>query len=276
GARSASLRRAHRPHAVAVWAAREALSRHDPRAREEEEGAQGDPGPDRFADDHARARSGGVGRPLARRAGDLARGLRRVVLLVRPRRGDARAVRRRRRPRRALRDPRVPSAGPPAGLQRARQLATRDFARSKTGAVAQSPPGFPGGEPPMTTTVLVTGGAGFIGSHFVHVLVELRPGWRIVKLGPLAYPGNPGALAGVQGNPRYAFVHGDIRKEEDVERAFEAAKGSSRLLMVHFAAESHVDRSIQSGLPFVTTNVAGTQVLLDAARRHRVARFVHV
>jgi dTDP-glucose 4,6-dehydratase len=128
----------------------------------------------------------------------------------------------------------------------------------------------------MTATVLVTGGAGFIGSNFVHMLVELRPDWRIVNLDALTYAGNRENLAAVEGNPRYAFVHGDIRKEEDVERAFGASKGSSRLLLVHFAAESHVDRSIQSGLPFVTTNVAGTQVLLDAARRHGVGRFVHV
>ena len=129
----------------------------------------------------------------------------------------------------------------------------------------------------MKTTVLVTGGAGFIGSNFVHMLAELRADWRIVNLDALTYAGNLENLAGLEGNPRYAFVHGDLRKEEDVERAFaEAGGGGTRVLVVHFAAESHVDRSIQSGLPFVTTNVAGTQVLLDGARRHAVARFVHV
>jgi dTDP-glucose 4,6-dehydratase len=128
----------------------------------------------------------------------------------------------------------------------------------------------------MTHTVLVTGGAGFIGSNFVHMLVELRPDWRIVNLDALTYAGNRENLAAVDGRPNYRFVHGDIRKEEDVERAFAAAQGSERLLVVHFAAESHVDRSILSGLPFVTTNVVGTQVLLDAARNHHVARFVHV
>ncbi|HEV8111393.1 MAG TPA: dTDP-glucose 4,6-dehydratase [Planctomycetota bacterium] len=128
----------------------------------------------------------------------------------------------------------------------------------------------------MNTTILVTGGAGFIGSNFVHMLVELRPDWRIVNFDALTYAGNLENLSALEGNPRYAFVHGDLRKEEDVERAFAAAQGADRLLVVHFAAESHVDRSILSGLPFVTTNVAGTQVLLDAARRHKVARFVHV
>jgi dTDP-glucose 4,6-dehydratase len=128
----------------------------------------------------------------------------------------------------------------------------------------------------MTHTVLVTGGAGFIGSNFVHTLVEMRPQWRIVNLDALTYAGNRENLAAVEGKPNYGFVHGDIRKEEDVEGAFAAAKDSDRLVVVHFAAESHVDRSILSGLPFVTTNVVGTQVLLDAARRHGVARFVHV
>ncbi len=123
----------------------------------------------------------------------------------------------------------------------------------------------------MSQTVLVTGGAGFIGSNFVHMLVELRPDWRIVNFDALTYAGNLENLAAVEGNAQYTFVHGDVRKEDDVERAFAAAKGSGRLIVVHFAAESHVDRSILSGLPFVTTNIAGTQVLLDAARRHGIA-----
>src|SRR5262245_22715386 len=130
----------------------------------------------------------------------------------------------------------------------------------------------------MSTSILVTGGAGFIGSNFVHAIVELRPDWRIVNLDALTYAGNRENLAGVEANPNYRFVHGDIRKEEDVESAFQAAKDGrhARVVVVHFAAESHVDRSILSGLPFVTTNVAGTQILLDAARRHAAARFVHV
>jgi dTDP-glucose 4,6-dehydratase len=129
----------------------------------------------------------------------------------------------------------------------------------------------------MGNSILVTGGAGFIGSNFVHMLLESRPGWRVVNLDALTYAGNRENLASVEGNPAYRFVHGDIRREEDVELAFAAAReGGGTLSVVHFAAESHVDRSIESGLPFVTTNVAGTQILLDAARRHGVARFVHV
>jgi dTDP-glucose 4,6-dehydratase len=128
----------------------------------------------------------------------------------------------------------------------------------------------------MSTTCIVTGGAGFIGSNFLHMLVELRPDWRIVNLDALTYAGNLENLESLAGRAGYSFVHGDITKSEDVERAFAAAQGSERTLLVHFAAESHVDRSIQSGLPFVTTNVAGTQVLLDAARRHGTQRFLHV
>ena len=128
----------------------------------------------------------------------------------------------------------------------------------------------------MSTSILVTGGAGFIGSNFIHALVEMRPDWRIVNLDALTYAGNRENLAAVDGNPSYRFVHGDIRKEEDVAAAFAACGNGGRTLVVHFAAESHVDRSILSGLPFVTTNVVGTQILLDAARRHGVARFVHV
>ncbi len=128
----------------------------------------------------------------------------------------------------------------------------------------------------MSTTCIVTGGAGFIGSNFLHMLFELRPDWRIVNLDALTYAGNLENLESLAGKPGYSFVHGDITQPADVERAFAAAKGPGRTLLVHFAAESHVDRSIQSGLPFVTTNVAGTQVLLDAARRHAVERFLHV
>ena len=128
----------------------------------------------------------------------------------------------------------------------------------------------------MGTSILVTGGAGFIGSNFVHMLVELRPEWRVVDLDALTYAGNLENLAGIEGNGDHVFVHGDIREEKDVERAFAACRAGDRIVVVHLAAESHVDRSILSGVPFVTTNVAGTQVLLDAARKHGVARFIHV
>ena len=123
-------------------------------------------------------------------------------------------------------------------------------------------------------TVIVTGGAGFIGSNFVHLLVAERPDWRIVNLDALTYAGNLQNLTEVEGHPGYVFVQGDIVSRDDVLRAFEAAEGE--VVVVHFAAESHVDRSIQGGLPFVQTNVTGTQVLLDVCREKQVAKFVHV
>ncbi|HJO27510.1 MAG TPA: dTDP-glucose 4,6-dehydratase [Planctomycetota bacterium] len=126
----------------------------------------------------------------------------------------------------------------------------------------------------MSKTILVTGGAGFIGSNFIHTLVAERPDWCIVNIDALTYAGNLENLAAVEEHPGYTFVHGDIRQSEDVERAFEAAGDVDYL--VHFAAESHVDRSIESGLPFVTSNVVGTQILLDVSRERGVGKFVHV
>jgi len=123
-------------------------------------------------------------------------------------------------------------------------------------------------------TVIVTGGAGFIGSNFVHLLVQERPDWRVVNLDALTYAGNLQNLTEVESHPGYVFVHGDIVSRDDVLRAFAAAEGEVEV--VHFAAESHVDRSIQGGLPFVQTNVTGTQVLLDVCREKEVAKFVHV
>ena len=93
-------------------------------------------------------------------------------------------------------------------------------------------------------SILVTGGAGFIGSNFVHMLVELRPEWRVVNLDALTYAGNLENLTAVEAHENYAFVHGDITKEEDVRRAFDACGDDAPVSVVHFAAESHVDRSI--------------------------------
>jgi len=129
----------------------------------------------------------------------------------------------------------------------------------------------------MNSTILVTGGAGFIGSNFVHMLAEIRPDARVVNLDALTYAGNLENLEPVAKNDKHRFVQGDITKAEDVEKAFqEAQEQGGDLYVVHFAAESHVDRSIVSGAPFVNTNVLGTQILLDASRRHGVKKFVHV
>ncbi|TDC25347.1 dTDP-glucose 4,6-dehydratase [Streptomyces sp. 8K308] len=120
--------------------------------------------------------------------------------------------------------------------------------------------------------LLVTGGAGFIGSALVRTLLA-EPGGvaRVTVLDKLTYAGNPANLAPVADDPRFRFVQGDIC---DAALVAEVMRGQDRV--VHLAAESHVDRSIESASGFVTTNVVGTQTLLDAARRAGVATFLHV
>ncbi|HIG10456.1 MAG TPA: dTDP-glucose 4,6-dehydratase [Planctomycetes bacterium] len=126
------------------------------------------------------------------------------------------------------------------------------------------------------STVLITGGAGFIGSNFCHMLAELRPDWSIVNLDALTYAGNLENLTSLEGLGGYTFLQGDIRESSAVEKALDAAGDPATVGVVHMAAESHVDRSIEGGLPFVSTNVLGTQVLLDACRARGIGRFVHV
>ena len=92
------------------------------------------------------------------------------------------------------------------------------------------------------STVLVTGGAGFIGSNFCHMLAELRPDWKIVNLDALTYAGNLENLTELESNPGYTFVHGDIRELADVQRALDVAGDPAQVGVVHMAAESHVDR----------------------------------
>ncbi|MDD5153207.1 MAG: dTDP-glucose 4,6-dehydratase [Desulfovibrionales bacterium] len=118
--------------------------------------------------------------------------------------------------------------------------------------------------------ILITGGCGFIASNFVHYLLE-RYDYRIINLDALTYAGNPENLREFENNPRYKFIHGRI---EDVKAVKKALRGVDRI--VHFAAESHVDRSITNAQPFIQTNVAGTQVLLDACRQAKIDRFIHV
>ncbi len=123
--------------------------------------------------------------------------------------------------------------------------------------------------------LLVTGGAGFIGSNFVRMLLDDRlpglEGASVTVLDALTYSGNLANLAPVEEHPRFAFVHGDIRDTVLLDRVLPGADA-----IVHFAAESHVDRSVRDASVFVETNVVGTQRLLDAALRHDVPRFVHV
>ena len=122
---------------------------------------------------------------------------------------------------------------------------------------------------------LVTGGAGFIGSHFVRSLLtgHLTDAAveRVVVLDKLTYAGVLANLDPVASDPRLVFVHGDILDAAMVDRLVADAN-----VVVHFAAESHVDRSITGAADFVTTNVVGTQTLLDAALRHDLGRFVHI
>jgi len=122
---------------------------------------------------------------------------------------------------------------------------------------------------------LVTGGAGFIGSNFIRVALATDPELRIVNLDALTYSGRRENLADLESNPRYGFVHGDICHREQVTAAL-TLHGRSTDAIVHFAAESHVDRSIDDATAFIRTNVQGTQNLLDTARQVRVKRFLHV
>ncbi|MBT0663185.1 dTDP-glucose 4,6-dehydratase [Geobacter pelophilus] len=114
-------------------------------------------------------------------------------------------------------------------------------------------------------SVLVTGGAGFIGSNFIHSFMARNPGCRVVNLDILTYAGNLENLKGVEGNPDYRFVRGDIGDAALVSSLLAEAQIDS---VVHFAAESHVDRSITGPEIFVRTNVLGTQVLLEESRKH--------
>ncbi len=121
-------------------------------------------------------------------------------------------------------------------------------------------------------TILVTGGAGFIGSHFIRMVLHRHPSTRVINLDKLTYAGNLDNLSDVQEDPRYEFILGDIRDKALVRRAFACVQG-----VVHFAAETHVDRSIYDAGEFVLSNVHGTYTLLDALRAFpAVEFFIHV
>ncbi|MGE5528838.1 MAG: dTDP-glucose 4,6-dehydratase [Patescibacteria group bacterium] len=127
-------------------------------------------------------------------------------------------------------------------------------------------------------TILVTGGAGFIGSNFIRLLLsgnDLPAVSRVVNLDKLTYAGNLENLAEIEADPRYVFVRGDICEAGDVERALAACSAKVDAI-VNLAAESHVDRSIGDPAAFLRTNILGTQVLLDAARKHGIGRFIQV
>jgi dTDP-glucose 4,6-dehydratase len=126
--------------------------------------------------------------------------------------------------------------------------------------------------------ILVTGGAGFIGSNFVHFLLDSDSAYKIVNLDALTYAGNPDNLISLENNPDYEFIKGSIDDSSLVEELFNNHDFDA---VVHFAAESHVDRSITGPEAFVKTNVLGTQILLQAAKkawqdRFDKKRFVHI
>ena len=119
--------------------------------------------------------------------------------------------------------------------------------------------------------ILVTGGAGFIGSNFIRHVLECRPNYTITNYDKLTYAGNLANLHSIAQNPHYRFIKGDIC---DVAAAETAMRGCDAV--VHFAAESHVDRSIYEPAPVIQTNLTGTFTLLEVARRMRISRFVHI
>jgi dTDP-glucose 4,6-dehydratase len=119
--------------------------------------------------------------------------------------------------------------------------------------------------------ILVTGGAGFIGSNFIHYLLAARKDWRVVNFDKLTYAGNVANLSSVANNPRYTFVQGDICDASVVTAAMRGCDA-----VVHFAAESHVDRSIYEPSPAIQTNLTGTFHLLQAARELKAQRFLHI
>lgn len=119
--------------------------------------------------------------------------------------------------------------------------------------------------------ILVTGGAGFIGANFILYWLKNHPGDTIVNLDKLTYAGNLENLKEVEGAANYRFIHGDICDKDVVHGAMQGID-----TVVHFAAESHVDRSILDAAPFIKTNVEGTYVLLEAAVQNKVTRFHHI
>ena len=120
--------------------------------------------------------------------------------------------------------------------------------------------------------LLVTGGAGFIGSNFIRYYLKENPNDSIVNLDKLTYAGNLESLKDIEGDKRYKFVHGDIADFNLVDRLLKDGID----VVINFAAESHVDRSIDDPSPFLNTNITGTQLILESSRRNKISRFIQV
>ena len=114
-------------------------------------------------------------------------------------------------------------------------------------------------------TILVTGGAGFIGSNFVKMILKRHPQYKVINVDALTYAGNLENLKDIDSDSNYSFVRADIRDREKIEGIFMSEDIAA---VVNFAAESHVDRSIEDPEIFLTTNIIGTQVLLDTAKKY--------
>ncbi len=120
--------------------------------------------------------------------------------------------------------------------------------------------------------LLVTGGAGFIGSNFIHYMLEEQKDVQILNFDCLSYAGNLANLSQLSSHPRYTFMRGDITSVQDVERCMSQGIDA----VINFAAETHVDRSILDSTVFVRTNIEGTHLLLEVCRRRKVTRFIQV
>ena len=119
--------------------------------------------------------------------------------------------------------------------------------------------------------ILITGGAGFIGSNFIRYMLQKYPDYFIINFDKLTYAGNLENLSDVDKNPKYSFIQGDICDPVAVEKAVSGVDA-----IINFAAESHVDRSIVEAGSFVQTDVYGTYVLLEAVKKHKISKFLHI
>jgi len=124
-----------------------------------------------------------------------------------------------------------------------------------------------------TINILITGGSGFIGSNFIRYFLQHHPSVTLFNLDKLTYAGNPANLRDIEQDPRYHFIHGDIC---DAVLVHDLLKREKIRTIVHFAAESHVDRSISDASAFIHTNVLGTYTLLEEALSEQVDRFIHI
>ncbi len=119
--------------------------------------------------------------------------------------------------------------------------------------------------------LLITGGAGFIGSNFIRYMLGKYPDYEVINLDNLTYAGNLDNLSDISDNPKYSFVQGDIADRKLVDELAEKADA-----IINFAAETHVDNSITDPTPFLTTNVIGTQVLIEASLKHKHSRYIQI